>query len=27
VENFAPGTIERLGFGYDVVKALNPRLI
>lgn len=27
VENFAPGTIENLGLGYDVVKALNPRLI
>ncbi|MEQ1717100.1 MAG: CoA transferase [Hyphomicrobium sp.] len=27
VENMAPGTIERLGLGYDQVKALNPRLI
>jgi crotonobetainyl-CoA:carnitine CoA-transferase CaiB-like acyl-CoA transferase len=27
VENFSPGTIGRLGFGYDVVKELNPRLI
>jgi formyl-CoA transferase len=27
VENFAPGTIERLGFGYDVVSKINPRLI
>ncbi len=27
VENFAPGTIERLGFGYDVVRELNPRII
>ena len=27
VENFAPGTIERLGFGWDVVHALNPRLV
>ena len=27
VENFAPGTIERLGLGYDVVKALNPGII
>src|SRR5271156_6197772 len=26
VENFAPGTIERLGLGYDVVRALNPRI-
>ena len=23
-ENMAPGTIERLGLGYDVVKKLNP---
>ena len=27
VENMAPGTIERLGLGYDVVKALNPSII
>jgi formyl-CoA transferase len=27
VENFAPGAIERLGFGYDHVRRLNPRLI
>ena len=27
VENFAPGVIGRLGFGYDAVKALNPRVI
>ena len=27
IENFAPGTIERLGFGYDVVREINPRLI
>jgi formyl-CoA transferase len=27
VENFAPGTIERMGFGYDVVHRLNPRLV
>jgi formyl-CoA transferase len=27
VENFAPGTIERLGFGYERAKELNPRLI
>jgi crotonobetainyl-CoA:carnitine CoA-transferase CaiB-like acyl-CoA transferase len=26
-ENFAPGAIERLGLGYDVVSALNPRII
>ena len=24
VQNFRPGTIEEMGFGYDVVKALNP---
>ncbi len=27
IENFAPGTIERLGFGYDTVRAINPRII
>jgi formyl-CoA transferase len=27
VENFAPGAIERLGFGYDEVKKLNPKII
>lgn len=27
VENFAPGTIERLGFGYDQVRELNPGLV
>jgi formyl-CoA transferase len=27
VENFAPGAIERLGLGYDVVSRLNPRII
>ena len=27
VENFAPGTIGRLGFSYDVVKEINPRLV
>ena len=27
VENFAPGAIERLGFGYDEVKQINPRII
>src|SRR5215467_1676446 len=27
VENFAPGTVERLGLGYDVVRDLNPRII
>jgi crotonobetainyl-CoA:carnitine CoA-transferase CaiB-like acyl-CoA transferase len=27
VQNFRPGTIEKMGFGYDVLKALNPRII
>ena len=27
VENFAPGVIERLGLGYDDVKAINPGII
>src|ERR1700712_5036348 len=27
IENFAPGAIERLGLGYDVVKELNPAII
>ncbi len=27
VENFAPGTMERLGFGYQALFAHNPRLI
>jgi formyl-CoA transferase len=27
VENFAPGAIERLGLGYDVISKLNPRII
>ena len=27
VENFAPGAIERLGFGWDVLSKLNPGLI
>src|SRR3954451_1113303 len=27
VENMAPGTIERLGLGYDLVKELNPGII
>ncbi len=26
-ENFKPGTMEKLGFGYDVLKELNPSLI
>lgn len=27
IENFAPGAIERLGLGYDVVRDLNPGII
>src|SRR3954463_11266734 len=27
IENFAPGAIERLGLGYDVVRDLNPSII
>lgn len=27
VENFAPGVIERLGLGYDAVKAANPAVV
>jgi formyl-CoA transferase len=27
LENFGPGVIERLGFGYPVVRELNPRLV
>ena len=27
VENMAPGTIERLGLGYDAVRAINPGII
>ena len=27
MENFAPGAIERLGLGYDVVSAINERII
>ena len=27
VENYRPGTMERLGFGYDVLRARNPNLI
>jgi crotonobetainyl-CoA:carnitine CoA-transferase CaiB-like acyl-CoA transferase len=27
VENFVPGTLEKMGFGWDLLKELNPRLI
>ena len=27
IENFAPGAVERLGLGYDVIKAINPAII
>jgi crotonobetainyl-CoA:carnitine CoA-transferase CaiB-like acyl-CoA transferase len=27
VENFRPGTLNRLGIGYDVLKAHNPRIV
>ena len=27
LENFRPGTMERLGFGYDALRKVNPRLI
>ncbi len=27
VQNFRPGTIEKMGFGYDVLRALNPGII
>ncbi len=27
IENFAPGVIDRLGFGYDTVRSINPRII
>jgi crotonobetainyl-CoA:carnitine CoA-transferase CaiB-like acyl-CoA transferase len=26
-ESFAPGVVERMGFGYEAVRALNPRII
>ncbi len=27
IENFAPGTIERLGLGYEVLRQINPKII
>jgi formyl-CoA transferase len=27
VQNFRPGTIDEMGFGYEALKALNPRVI
>lgn len=27
IENFRPGTLEKWGIGYDVMKAVNPRIV
>jgi len=27
IENFRPGTMEKLGLGYDAIKARNPRIV
>jgi crotonobetainyl-CoA:carnitine CoA-transferase CaiB-like acyl-CoA transferase len=27
IENFAPGAIERLGLGYDMIRTINPAII
>ena len=27
IENFRPGTAERLGLGYEAVRAVNPRIV
>ncbi|HZO29413.1 MAG TPA: CoA transferase [Chloroflexota bacterium] len=27
LQNFRPGTIDKMGFGYEVLEALNPRII
>jgi formyl-CoA transferase len=27
VENFKPGTMEKMGIGYDVLKKINPRIV
>ncbi len=27
VENFRPGTMEKFGLGYDIVKKLNPKIL